>query len=54
MLRLPRARREEHESDLKTLELLKFVGLTRTGERDLELASLRGPAAPGDRAGARD
>jgi branched-chain amino acid transport system ATP-binding protein len=29
MLRLPRARREEHESDLKTLELLKFVGLSR-------------------------
>jgi branched-chain amino acid transport system ATP-binding protein len=29
MLRLPRTRREEHESDLKTLELLKFVGLTR-------------------------
>jgi branched-chain amino acid transport system ATP-binding protein len=28
MLRLPRTRREEHESDLKTLELLKFVGLT--------------------------
>jgi branched-chain amino acid transport system ATP-binding protein len=29
MLRLPRTRREEHESDLRTLELLKFVGLTR-------------------------
>jgi len=29
MLRLPRTRREEHESDLKTLELLKFVGLTQ-------------------------
>jgi branched-chain amino acid transport system ATP-binding protein len=29
MLRLPRTRREEYESDLKTLELLKFVGLTR-------------------------
>ena len=29
MLRLPRTRREEHESDLKTLELLQFVGLTR-------------------------
>ena len=29
MLRLPRTRREEHESDLKTLELLKFVGLTK-------------------------
>lgn len=29
MLRLPRTRREEHESDLKTLELLRFVGLTR-------------------------
>jgi branched-chain amino acid transport system ATP-binding protein len=29
MLRLPRTRREEHQSDLKTLELLKFVGLTR-------------------------
>jgi branched-chain amino acid transport system ATP-binding protein len=29
MLRLPRARREEHQSDLKTLELLQFVGLTR-------------------------
>jgi branched-chain amino acid transport system ATP-binding protein len=28
MLRLPRTRREEHESDLKTLELLRFVGLT--------------------------
>jgi branched-chain amino acid transport system ATP-binding protein len=28
MLRLPRARREEHQSDLRTLELLKFVGLT--------------------------
>lgn len=28
MLRLPRTRREEHESDLRTLELLKFVGLT--------------------------
>lgn len=28
MLRLPRARREEHESDLRTLELLSFVGLT--------------------------
>jgi branched-chain amino acid transport system ATP-binding protein len=28
MLRLPRARREEHQSDLKTLELLRFVGLT--------------------------
>lgn len=29
MLRLPRARREEHESDLRTLELLRFVGLAR-------------------------
>jgi len=29
MLRLRRTRREEHESDLKTLELLRFVGLTR-------------------------
>ena len=29
MLRLPRTRREEHESDLRTLELLKFVGLTK-------------------------
>jgi len=29
ILRLPRTRREEHESDLKTLQLLKFVGLTR-------------------------
>jgi branched-chain amino acid transport system ATP-binding protein len=29
MLRLPRTRREEHESDLKSLELLRFVGLTR-------------------------
>jgi branched-chain amino acid transport system ATP-binding protein len=29
MLRLPRTRREELESDLKTLELLRFVGLTR-------------------------
>jgi len=29
MLRLRRTRREEHESDLRTLELLKFVGLTR-------------------------
>jgi len=29
MLRLPRTRREEYESDLRTLELLKFVGLTR-------------------------
>ena len=29
MLRLPRTRREEYESDLKTLELLKFVGLTK-------------------------
>jgi branched-chain amino acid transport system ATP-binding protein len=29
MLRLPRTRREEHQSDLKTLELLRFVGLTR-------------------------
>ncbi len=29
ILRLPRTRREEHESDLKTLELLKFVGLTQ-------------------------
>ena len=29
MLRLPRARREEHEGDLKTLELLRFVGLSR-------------------------
>jgi branched-chain amino acid transport system ATP-binding protein len=29
MLRLPRTRREEHESDLKTLELLRFVGLTK-------------------------
>jgi len=28
MLRLPRTRREEHESDLRTLELLQFVGLT--------------------------
>ena len=28
MLRLPRTRREEHQGDLKTLELLKFVGLT--------------------------
>jgi len=28
ILRLPRTRREEHESDLKTLELLRFVGLT--------------------------
>ena len=29
MLRLPRTRREEHESDLRSLELLRFVGLTR-------------------------
>jgi branched-chain amino acid transport system ATP-binding protein len=29
MLRLPRTRREEHQGDLQTLELLKFVGLTR-------------------------
>ena len=29
MLRLPRTRREEHEGDLRTLELLQFVGLTR-------------------------
>ncbi len=29
ILRLPRTRREEHESDLKTLELLKFVGLSK-------------------------
>ena len=29
MLQLRRTRREEHESDLKTLELLKFVSLTR-------------------------
>ena len=29
MLRLRRTRREEHESDLRTLELLRFVGLTR-------------------------
>ena len=29
MLRLPRTRREEHQSDLRTLELLRFVGLTR-------------------------
>lgn len=29
MLRLPRTRREEHQSDLKTLELLQFVGLTK-------------------------
>jgi branched-chain amino acid transport system ATP-binding protein len=29
MLRLPRTRREEHEGDLRTLELLKFVGLTQ-------------------------
>jgi len=28
MLRSSRARREEHESDLKTLELLRFVGLS--------------------------
>jgi len=28
MLRLPRTRREEHEGDLKTLELLNFVGLS--------------------------
>jgi branched-chain amino acid transport system ATP-binding protein len=26
MLRLPRARREEHQSDLETLQLLQFVG----------------------------
>jgi branched-chain amino acid transport system ATP-binding protein len=36
MLRLPRARREEHQSDLRTLELLRFVGLSR---RANELAS---------------
>jgi len=29
MLRSPRARREDHEGDLKTLELLSFVGLSR-------------------------
>jgi branched-chain amino acid transport system ATP-binding protein len=29
ILRLPRTRREEHESDLKTLQLLKFVGLAK-------------------------
>jgi branched-chain amino acid transport system ATP-binding protein len=29
MLKLPRTRREEHEGDLRTLELLKFVGLTK-------------------------
>jgi len=36
MLRLPRTRREEHEGDLRTLELLKFVGLT---QRANELSS---------------
>jgi branched-chain amino acid transport system ATP-binding protein len=36
MLRLPRTRREEHESDVRTLELLRFVGLT---ERANELSS---------------
>lgn len=36
MLRLPRARREEHQSDVRTLELLRFVGLT---ERSNQLAS---------------
>jgi branched-chain amino acid transport system ATP-binding protein len=36
MLRLPRTRREEHESDLRSLELLSFVGLTR---RTNELAN---------------
>ena len=54
MLRLPRTRREEHECDLRTLELLEFVGLTRAAERPRELVALRGPAAPRDRAGPRD
>ena len=53
MLRLPRTRREEYESDLRTLELLKFVGLTRRANelssslpygdrRRLEIARARG------------
>ncbi|HMK97716.1 MAG TPA: ABC transporter ATP-binding protein [Acidimicrobiales bacterium] len=53
MLRLPRARREEHEGDLKTLELLRFVGLSRWtnhlasalpygGRRRLEIARALG------------
>jgi branched-chain amino acid transport system ATP-binding protein len=33
MLRSPRARREEHEGDLKTLELLRFVGLSTWADR---------------------
>jgi branched-chain amino acid transport system ATP-binding protein len=33
MLRSPRARREEHEGDLKALELLRFVGLSKWADR---------------------
>jgi branched-chain amino acid transport system ATP-binding protein len=33
MLRLPRARQEEHEGDLKSLELLRFVGLSEWSDR---------------------
>jgi branched-chain amino acid transport system ATP-binding protein len=53
ILRLPHARREEHEGDLKTLELLRFVGLSRWsnhlssalpygGRRRLEIARALG------------
>jgi branched-chain amino acid transport system ATP-binding protein len=55
MLRLSRARREEHEGDVKTLELLRFVGLSAFanglssalpygGRRRLEIARALGTA----------
>jgi len=54
MLRLPRTRREEHQSDLKTLELLRFVGLTHRANEALEHFAIRRPAAARDRQGPRD
>jgi len=52
MLRLRRTRREEHESDLKTLELLRFVGLTRRAN-ELSSSLPYGERASRDRPGAR-
>jgi len=54
MLRLPRTRREEHESRSQDAGAPEVRRIDETGERDLELAALRGSPAPRDRAGPRD
>ncbi len=54
MLRGPRTRRDERESDAQTTSLLRFVGLARAGQRPVLVALLRRPAPPRDRPGPGD